>query len=133
MRDHPEPALDDMLKTLAVARLMLQADISLQAPPNLSERHIEYLAAGINDWGGISPVTIDYINPQHAWPDIDRLARSTQQAGCRLRERLTVYPAYLERPDRFLDPDIAERARPMAGADGLALDQAAMRFAGAAE
>jgi len=133
MRDHPEPTLDDMLKTLAVARLMLPAEISLQAPPNLSERHIEYLAAGINDWGGISPVTIDFINPQHAWPDIDRLARSTRQAGCTLRERLTVYPAYLERPDRFLDPDIAARAAPMAGADGLALHQVQERFAGAAE
>jgi FO synthase len=96
MADHPEPTLDDMLRTLAAARLILPADISLQAPPNLSERHGAYLAAGINDWGGISPVTIDHINPDHAWPAIGRLRKTTEASGFALQERLTVYPPYLE-------------------------------------
>ena len=65
MAQHPEPALDDMLRTIAAARLILNPEISLQAPPNLHKRHIAYLQAGINDWGGINPVSIDFINPQH--------------------------------------------------------------------
>ena len=133
MANHPEPRLEDMLKTLAVARLMLSPDISLQAPPNLSERHIEYLAAGINDWGGISPVTIDFINPQHEWPEIVQLARSTAEAGCRLQERLTVYPAYLAQAGRYLDPHIAQRANRMARPDGLARRQVEDLIPGAAE
>lgn len=125
MAHHPEPALDDMLLTLAVARLVLSPDISIQAPPNLHKRHADYLAAGMNDWGGISPVTIDYINPQHEWPQIDRLAEATAKAGLKLQERLTVYPAYLREPNRFLDQQLAARATAMARADGLARHQVA--------
>ena len=87
MAQHPEPDLDDMLRTIAAARILLAPEISLQAPPNLSTRHIDYLNAGINDWGGISPVTIDFINPGHAWPEIDTLARSCAAAGFALEER----------------------------------------------
>ncbi|PIE15705.1 MAG: 7,8-didemethyl-8-hydroxy-5-deazariboflavin synthase subunit CofG [Rhodobacterales bacterium] len=123
MENHPEPTLDDMLRTLAVARLMLSPDISLQAPPNLSARHIKYLAAGMNDWGGISPVTIDFINPQHEWPEIRQLAQATESAGCTLQERLTIYPKYLQRPDRFLDPSLQLRIDQMARSDGLARAQ----------
>ncbi len=123
MADHPEPSLEDMLRTLAVARLMLAPEISLQAPPNLSSRHAEYLRAGMNDWGGISPVTVDFINPDHAWPQIDALAASTAAAGLRLQERLTIYPAFLRHGDRFLDPSLSARIHAMARADGLALDQ----------
>ncbi|MBL4812071.1 MAG: 7,8-didemethyl-8-hydroxy-5-deazariboflavin synthase CofG [Rhodobacteraceae bacterium] len=123
MEHHPEPSLTDMLRTLAVARLMLAPEISLQAPPNLSARHIEYLSAGMNDWGGISPVTIDFINPQHEWPQIGELARATAQAGCQLQERLTVYPSFLQRPAQFLDPSLEARIGQMARSDGLAQDQ----------
>ena len=123
MEHHPEPSLDDMLLTLAVARLMLSPGISLQAPPNLSARHMEYLAAGMNDWGGISPVTIDFINPQHEWPEIRQLADATAAAGCQLQERLTIYPKYLQRPDRFLDPSLKLRIDQMARSDGLARAQ----------
>jgi len=123
MEHHPEPSLDDMLLTLAVARLMLSPDISLQAPPNLSARHMEYLAAGMNDWGGISPVTIDFINPQHEWPEIRQLADATAAAGCQLQERLTIYPKYLQRPNRFLDPSLKLRIDQMARSDGLARAQ----------
>lgn len=123
MENHPEPSLDDMLLTLATARLMLDPSISLQAPPNLHARHADYLAAGINDWGGISPVTIDFINPGHPWPQLDRLAESTAKAGLQLQERLTVYPAYLA-TDEYIAPPVAARAQAMARKDGLAENQA---------
>lgn len=123
MENHLEPSLDDMLLTLATARLMLDPSISLQAPPNLHARHADYLAAGINDWGGISPVTIDFINPGHPWPQLDRLAESTAEAGLRLQERLTVYPAYLAAGEYIAAP-VAVRAQAMARKDGLALSQA---------
>lgn len=123
MENHPEPTLDDMLRTLAVARIILPEDVSLQAPPNLSARHMEYLAAGINDWGGISPVTIDFINPQHEWPEIRTLAENTQAAGHHLQERLTVYPKFLRDSAQFMDPRLAERAAGQARSDGLAKRQ----------
>ncbi len=124
MEFHPEPSLEDMLRTIAVARLMLAPEISLQAPPNLSSRHIEYLKAGMNDWGGISPVTVDFINPDHAWPEIEKLAVSTSQAGLTLEERLTIYPDFLKQSDRFLDPKLVSRISSMARKDGLAKEQA---------
>ena len=120
MANAPEPALDEMLRTIAAARIILSPDISLQAPPNLSERHMAYLDAGINDWGGISPVTIDFINPQHAWPQIDRLAQSCEDAGYHLRERLTIYPKFLQASGDFLSPDLQPRVSAMADTDGLA-------------
>jgi len=123
MATHPEPSLADMLRTLAVARLMLAPEISLQAPPNLSARHAEYLRAGMNDWGGISPVTVDFINPDHAWPQIDRLAEATAKAGLKLQERLTIYPDFLKQDTRFLDRALAARVAKMARADGLARQQ----------
>ncbi|MEM9709504.1 MAG: 7,8-didemethyl-8-hydroxy-5-deazariboflavin synthase CofG [Pseudomonadota bacterium] len=124
MADHPEPSLEDMLRTLAAARLILPPDISLQAPPNLSARHIAYLSAGINDWGGISPVTIDFINPEHVWPEIEALARSSAEAGYELEERLTIYPKYLADGDRFVSPGLRDRIAAMARPDGLARHQA---------
>ncbi len=123
MANHPEPSLEDMLRTLAVARLMLSPEISLQAPPNLSNRHAEYLRAGMNDWGGISPVTVDFINPDHAWPQIDALATASAKAGLRLQERLTIYPDFLRHPARFLDPALTSRISEMARDDGLARHQ----------
>lgn len=123
MEHHSEPSLDDMLLTLATARLILDPSISLQAPPNLSARHADYLAAGINDWGGISPVTIDFINPGHPWPQLDALAASTAKAGCTLQERLTVYPTFLK-GEGYGNPPVLARARAMARGDGLAHAQA---------
>lgn len=120
MARHPEPELDDMLRTIAAARIILDPEISLQAPPNLHARHIQYLQTGINDWGGISPVTIDYINPQHAWPDITRLNQSCASLGYDLQERLTVYPRFLTPRSGFLSDDIRRRVDTMARADGLA-------------
>ena len=121
---HPEPSLTEMLWTIANARLILDADISIQAPPNLSERHMDYLKAGINDWGGISPVTIDFINPQHDWPEIHELMEATSKAGHILKERLTVYPSFFKNTSKYLHPGIFDRVSKMAGHDGLSKDQA---------
>lgn len=123
MADHPEPTVDDMLLTLATARLMLDPSISLQAPPNLSARHAAYLDAGINDWGGISPVTRDFINPERPWPQLDGLAKACAGKGLTLQERLTVYPAYLQ-ADGFVASPVAARAQAMTRQDGLAASQA---------
>ena len=105
MAEHPEPSLNDMLQTIALARIILSPSISIQAPPNLEQEHIMYIDAGINDWGGISPVTKDFINPQHPWPNIDALATMVRNAGFELGERLTVYPKFNTR--QFLSPTIS--------------------------
>lgn len=95
MAGHPEPALGAMLRTIAVARLLMPR-VNLQAPPNLSAPHYErLLEAGINDWGGISPLTPDFINPERPWPHVAEIARRTRAFGCELRQRLPVYPEFL--------------------------------------
>jgi FO synthase len=121
MANHPEPSLDDMLRTLALARLILGPRMNLQAPPNLSYADFpRLLEAGINDWGGISPVTKDFINPEAAWPQINTLRRETQARGFTLRERLALYPEFV-RAGGFLSPRVSERAGRLADVDGLAL------------
>ena len=94
MSKYPEPKLKEMLQTIALARIILNSTISIQAPPNLEKNHLEYVYAGINDWGGISPVTKDFINPQHPWPNINLLEAMMNEIGFRLMERLTVYPKF---------------------------------------
>ena len=123
MAHHPEPYLEDMLRTIAVARIILDPEISLQAPPNLHQRHISYLKAGINDWGGISPVTIDFINPQHEWPEILKLYESCASVGFKLLERLTVYPRFISKSSEYLDHGLRKRVLSMAGDDGFASEQ----------
>lgn len=123
MADHPEPTLTDLVRTLAAARLELDPDIGLQVPPNLSLDHRALINAGINDWGGISPVTSDFINPERAWPEIDALARTTAGAGYQLAERLTVYPGYIRAEKGYLAPRLAERASQLSRGDGLAAHQ----------
>jgi FO synthase len=105
MSGHPEPALDDHLWTLAAARLVFGAQMNIQTPPNLSPGVLHHLiAAGINDWGGVSPVTPDHVNPERPWPQIDTLAQETAKAGKVLVERLAVYPPYVQHPETWLDP-----------------------------
>ncbi len=124
MAAHPEPSLGEMLRTLAIARLILGEEMNLQAPPNLSyDDFPRLLEAGINDWGGISPVTRDFINPEAAWPQIARLRRETEARGFRLRERLALYPEYVARPE-FLAPAVRERALLLAEEDGFAREDA---------
>jgi FO synthase len=121
MANHPEPALEDMLRTLALARLILGPEVNLQAPPNLSYADFpRLLDAGINDWGGISPVTKDFINPEAAWPQISRLRRETEARGFILRERLAIYPEFIGRQS-FLSPLVREQVRRSAGPDGFAV------------
>ena len=127
MRNQPEPGLEEMLRTLAVARLLLDGTVSLQAPPNLSPggpgQYPKYLDAGLNDWGGVSPVTMDHINPEAAWPRIGELRRGTESRGFGLRERLTIYPRWLAEPERFVDPQMLSYLAALAGGDGLAAEQ----------
>ena len=116
-----EPDFDNLLWTVAVARILLGADTNLQAPPNLTPSGYERLiGAGINDWGGISPVTIDHVNPEAAWPQITALAERTAGAGKALVNRLPVYPSYALAPDKWLAPALAARVRRCIDADGLA-------------
>jgi len=124
MACHREPNMPDMLRTLAIARLILPAEISLQAPPNLNESFERYLDAGINDWGGVSPLTADHINPEHAWPAVGELALRTKQKGMNLVERLTTYPRYLAQAERYLRPAPRAALRHLAREDGYAANQA---------
>jgi 7,8-didemethyl-8-hydroxy-5-deazariboflavin synthase CofG subunit len=120
MAQHPEPTLDDMIRTVAVARAILGPHMNLQAPPNLSYADFpRLLDAGINDWGGISPVTKDFINPEAAWPQISKLRAETEARGFTLRERLAIYPEFVSR-EEFLSPHVRERISFLASADGFA-------------
>jgi len=124
MAAHPEPSLEDMLRTIALARLILGPQINVQAPPNLSyDDFPRLLDAGINDWGGISPVTRDFINPEAAWPQVARLRSETESRGFTLRERLALYPEFVHRHE-FLSWRVRNRVREVAGTDGFARDAA---------
>jgi FO synthase len=119
MADREEPALDELLWTAAVARLVLGADMSVQCPPNLSyDDFPRLLDAGINDWGGVSPVTIDHVNPEAPWPEIERLTDATRAAGLELAPRLPVYPHYLD--SEWLDPRVLPAVRRASDSLGLA-------------
>ncbi|MBF8298613.1 MAG: cofG [candidate division NC10 bacterium] len=110
MRAFPEPTLLDMLRTLAVARLILGPEMNLQAPPNLTpEAYPMLMLSGINDWGGISPLTEDFINPEASWPQIAVLREETASLGYHLRERLAIYPEYIFRKEGFIPPPLAPR------------------------
>jgi len=120
MAHHPEPTFDDMLRTLALARLILGPHMNLQAPPNLSYADFpRLLEGGINDWGGISPVTKDFINPEAAWPQIANLRSETEARGCTLRERLAIYPEFIRR-NPFVSAKVRRRVEELASTDGYA-------------
>jgi FO synthase len=119
MRDHAEPPIDDLLRTAAVARLLLGPDMNIQVPPNLSDADFARLPeAGINDWGGVSPLTPDHINPERPWPGLAALRRATEGAGLELRERLAVYPEYAGRPE-FVDEGLRPKVKRLVDDDGL--------------
>ncbi|MDQ3876326.1 MAG: bifunctional FO biosynthesis protein CofGH [Actinomycetota bacterium] len=123
MADHPEPVLADLQWTAAVARLVLGPGWNIQAPPNLSgAEYPRLLDAGINDWGGISPVTIDHVNPEAPWPEIALLERATRERGLELAPRLAVYPEYVADLGRWADHGVARYILRRADADGLARD-----------
>jgi FO synthase len=119
----PEPSLEEHLWTIAAARLLFGPAMSIQAPPNLRPAALERLAAsGINDWGGVSPVSPDHVNPEAPWPELDSLGCATRAAGRELVERLAITPAFARAPDRWLDVELRPRVRRLTDATGLARD-----------
>ncbi|GLV30421.1 FO synthase [Sphingobium sp. TomTYG75] len=120
MADHAEPPLEEHLWTVAAARLILGPDMTIQAPPNLQPDGLAALMrAGVNDWGGVSPVTPDHVNPEAPWPHLMALSAATTAAGRVLTERLAVGPVYAKEPERWLEPDIALKVRRAVDARGL--------------
>ncbi len=113
---------DDLRWAIAAARLVLPPDVHVQAPPNLSDDLAPLLAAGIDDWGGVSPVTADHVNPERAWPALDILRQATEAAGRTLAPRMTVYPTFALDPERWLDPALRFPVLDASDAEGLARD-----------
>jgi FO synthase len=123
MASHPEPGDEEFLATVATARVLLGPRVNLQAPPNLSDpTYPRLLDAGINDWGGVSPVTPDHVNPEKPWPKLDALRARTEERGLELRERLCVYPEFATRPDPFLAGKMRAPVAALMGADGHAAE-----------
>ena len=121
MHAAPEPSAEELCWTIAVARLIFGPGMSVQAPPNLSPKGLRPLVdAGINDWGGVSPLTPDFVNPEAPWPHLDRLAADTAAAGKHLVERLTVYPRYAQHAERWVDKNLVRAVMNASDADGLA-------------
>jgi radical SAM domain protein, CofH subfamily len=121
MSQAPEPDLADLCWTIAIARLLFGPEMNIQAPPNLSPEHYHTLiAAGINDWGGISPVTPDYVNPEARWPHLDELARETARENKTLLERLAIYPSYIATAQKWLNPQLIPTVLHASDSDGYA-------------
>lgn len=121
MAEAPEPDLDELLWTIAVARIIFGAEMNIQAPPNLSPGVLEQIVnAGINDWGGVSPLTPDYVNPEAPWPHLDKLARETANAGKFLEQRLTIYPAYALDTEQWLANELVTPVLQKIDAEGFA-------------
>jgi FO synthase len=121
MAGAPEPSLDDLLWTARAARALLGPKMHVQVPPNLSyDEFPRLLEAGIDDWGGVSPITLDHVNPEAAWPEVERLREATEAAGFALAPRLPIYPEYVADLDGWADPRLAQEILRHADADGLA-------------
>ncbi|MFE7243138.1 bifunctional FO biosynthesis protein CofGH [Streptomyces sp. NPDC057580] len=126
MRDTPDADPQELAATIAVARLLLGPGARIQAPPNLvGDEFALMLRAGIDDWGGVSPVTADHVNPERPWPIIEELAERSAAAGFTLRERLTVYPEYLRRGEAWLDPRLSPHVGALADPDTALAAEAA--------
>ncbi len=122
MKDAPEPSFDELLWSVAVARLIFRDSLSVQAPPNLQEPgYGRLIEAGIDDWGGVSPVTPDHVNPERPWPQLDALAAESARYGKVLTERLAVYPRYVF-DKAWIDKDLRPRVLAMSNASGLRRD-----------
>jgi FO synthase len=132
MHNQLDPTLEDHVRTIAVARLLFGGEMNIQAPPNLALEEMadetngggpdfeplqDLIKAGINDWGGVSPLTKDFINPEKPWPHIDMLRRETERGGFKLRERLAIYPEYVQ-ADNFISPSLASRVDGRVDGDG---------------
>ncbi|HEU5024058.1 MAG TPA: bifunctional FO biosynthesis protein CofGH [Spirillospora sp.] len=128
MRDTPDAELEELAATIAVTRIVLGPKARVQAPPNLvADQYSLMLRAGIDDWGGVSPLTPDHVNPERPWPQIDELAARTAESGFELRERLTIYPEYVRRGEPWLDPRLIGHVSALADpATGLAREDAVL-------
>ncbi len=125
MVDAPEPSLADHLWTIAVARLIFPPEMNIQAPPNLNPACLDgLLAAGINDWGGVSPVTPDHVNPEAPWPQLETLRRASEAGGRELVARLPIYPEYVQQPERWLAPELRAPVLDNCDAEGYAREDA---------
>ena len=124
MQDAPEPSADVFVAAVATARVVLGPRMHVQAPPNLSDdrERLRLLDAGIDDWGGVSPLTPDHVNPERPWPAIERLAATTAARGLRLRERLTIHPGFALRPDPYLAGKMRAPVAALMEADGFAAE-----------
>ena len=122
MQNEPPCPDDEFLWTIATARVMLPPEIHLQAPPNLTEDFGVLLDAGIDDWGGVSPVTADHVNPERPWPDLDRLREVTENAGFELAPRLTIYPEFVRQPNTWIDAALRFPVQDRSDADGFGRD-----------
>jgi len=121
MAKAPEPSLEELLWTIAVARIICGPEMNLQAPPNLSAGKLSALVeAGINDWGGVSPVTPDHVNPEAPWPELLELSQATAECGKLLTERLTVYPGYAVAGEAWLDKTVRPQVRGLTDGEGWA-------------
>ena len=123
----PEPSEDEMLATIALARVILPPDVAVQAPPNLAgdasegmPSYVRYIDAGINDWGGVSPVTPDHVNPERPWPHLEELERATEAKGYLLLERLALHPSYARDAERWTDERLRSRVWQGMDAEGFA-------------
>ena len=119
MRHSPEPIPSWFARVVALARWILGPTMNLQVPPKLTDHYELYLDAGINDWGGVSPLTIDWVNPEAPWPHLDGLRQRTEARGFTLRPRLPVYPEYIT--EEWIDPSMIERVRGASDEEGYAL------------
>jgi FO synthase len=122
MHRHPPCPREDYLRAIALARVILPEDVHLQAPPNLSDDFGDLLESGIDDWGGVSPITADHVNPERPWPELDRLRDVTEAAGHVLAPRLTAHPSYVLDPGRWIDPDLHFAVMDRSDAEGLGRD-----------
>jgi len=128
MHTAPPCPVDDHLEAIALARLVLPPEVHVQAPPNLADDFGRLLDAGIDDWGGVSPVTADHVNPERPWPALDRLRAATEARGLVLAPRLTVYPEMVADPERWLDPGLVFPVMDRADAEGLGRDDTGAVF-----
>lgn len=127
MANHPEPTTADTLMTLCLARLILGPEMNLQIPPNLNPDGLHQLQeGGSNDWGGVSPLTVDFINPEMPWPQIEMLSQVASRSGWPLRERLPTYPEYLVDQAGFVVPHLLERALAVTDAEGYVASERVM-------
>jgi FO synthase len=122
MRRVPPCPPREHLRAIALARLLLPSEVHVQAPPNLTDDPASVLAAGIDDWGGVSPITADHVNPERPWPALDELRSATQKAGHTLAPRLTIYPEYALHPDRWLHEAVRFGVLDRSDAEGLGRD-----------